>query len=116
MTANKTTVAKYMDGFRQSDHELILSCLTDVVVWDMPGAFHLTGKAAFDKEIENEAFVGSPTIRVSRLTEENDVVVAEGAVRVQKKAGGMLTAVFCDVFVMRAGRISQLISYLVEVK
>ena len=116
MTENKTTVAKYMDGFRKSDHELILSCLTDDVVWDMPGAFHLTGKAAFDKEIENEAFVGSPTIIVSRMTEENDVVVAEGAVRVQRKAGGVLTAEFCDVFVMRGGKISQLISYLLEVK
>ena len=116
MTANKTTVAKYMDGFRQSDHASILACLTDDVVWDMPGAFHLTGKAAFDREIENEAFVGRPTITVSRMTEENDVVVAEGAVSVQRRAGGMLTAVFCDVFVMRGGRISQLISYLVEVK
>lgn len=116
MTANKTTVVKYMDGFRQSDHASILSCLTDDVVWDMPGAFHLTGKAAFDKEIENEAFVGSPTITVSRMTEENDIVVAEGAVRVQRRAGGVLTAVFCDVFVMQAGKISQLVSYLVEVK
>ena len=60
MTKNKATVAKYMDGFRASDHAAILSCLTDDVVWDMPGAFHLVGKDAFDKEIENEAFVGSP--------------------------------------------------------
>jgi hypothetical protein len=28
--------------------------------------FHSKGKAAFDKEIENEAFVGSPDIAVSR--------------------------------------------------
>ena len=58
MTKNKATVEKYMDGFRASDHAAILSCLTDDVVWDMPGAFHLVGKDAFDKEIENEAFVG----------------------------------------------------------
>jgi hypothetical protein len=35
-----------------------------------PGAFHLRGKAAFDGEIENDAFVGRPTIRVTRLVEE----------------------------------------------
>jgi uncharacterized protein len=115
MTENKATVEKYMDAFRKSDHALILSCLTDDVVWEMPGAFHLTGKEAFDKEIANDAFVGSPTITVTRMTEENDVVVAEGAVRSQRRAGGVLNAVFCDVFIMRRGRIERLISYVVEV-
>jgi uncharacterized protein len=116
MTENKRTVEKYMDGFRKSDHEQILSCLTDNVEWEMPGAFHLTGKDAFDKEIENEAFVGRPTITITRMTEENDVVVAEGSVRVQRKAGGFLNAVFCDVFVMHRGKIRRLITYLVETK
>ncbi|MGH8004387.1 MAG: nuclear transport factor 2 family protein [Limisphaerales bacterium] len=116
MSENKKTVERYMEGFRQSDHPMILSCLTDDVVWDMPGAFHLIGKEAFDKEIENEAFVGRPAITVTRMTEENDVVVAEGSVRVARSAGGYLTAVFCDVFVMQSGKIKHLISYLMEVK
>ena len=62
MTGNKRTVNEYMDGFRRSDHEQILSCLTDDVEWEIPGAFHVRGKEAFDKEIENEAFVGRPNI------------------------------------------------------
>jgi ketosteroid isomerase-like protein len=82
----------------------------------MPGAFHLVGKQAFDQEIENEAFVGSPAITVTRMTEENDVVVAEGSVRTERKTGGFLSAVFCDVFVMRGGKIRRLISYFMEVK
>jgi uncharacterized protein len=115
MTENKKTVGRYMDGFRKSDHALILSCLTDDVEWEMPGVLHLTGKDAFDKEIQNPAFVGSPTITVTRLTEENDVVVAEGAVRTQRKAGGYLDLVFCDVFEMRSGKIARLVSYLVPI-
>jgi ketosteroid isomerase-like protein len=89
MSKNKYTVDKYMDGFRRSDHEEILSCLTDDVEWEIPGAFHARGKEAFDKEIENEAFVGRPDITVTRLTEENDIVLR-----------------FCDVFVMQAERSS----------
>jgi ketosteroid isomerase-like protein len=116
MTENKRTVEKYMDGFRKSDHGQILSCLTDDIEWEMPGAFHLVGKQAFDQEIENEAFVGSPAITVTRMTEENDVVVAEGSVRTERKTGGFLSAVFCDVFVMRGGKIRRLISYFMEVK
>ena len=112
LSRNKSTVARYMEAFCASDHEAILSCLTDDIVWDMPGAFHLEGKEAFDREIENPAFKGRPDIRVTRVVEENDVVVAEGKVRAERSDGGVLNAVFCDVFEMEDGRIKRLISYL----
>lgn len=116
MSPNKLTVQKYMDGFNKSNHTQILSCLADDIEWLMPGAFHLVGKEAFDKEIENDAFVGSPTIKITRVTEENDVVVAEGTVRCERKGGGFLNAVFCDVFAMRDVKIKHLASYLSEIK
>lgn len=116
MTQNKKTVEIYMEGFRRSDHAMILSCLTDDIEWEMPGGFRLVGKEAFDKEIENPAFVGSPTLDITRVTEENDVVVAEGAARAKRADGGLLNAVFCDVFLMRDGKIRRLISYVVEIK
>jgi uncharacterized protein len=116
MSVNKKTVERYLDGFRMGDHELILSCLTEDVIWDLPGAFHLVGKQAFDKEIENPAFQGHPVIAVSRTTEENDVVIVEGTVRAQKADGEFLNLAFVDVFEMLNGRICRLISYLMEVK
>ena len=54
MTRNKQMVDSYMDGFRRSDHAQILACLTDDVEWEIPGAFHIRGKEAFDKHIEDE--------------------------------------------------------------
>jgi len=116
MSANKQTVRRYMNAFNKSDHAEILSCLTDDVVWTIPGAFHIVGKDAFDKEIENDDFVGSPTIELTRMTEEDDVVVAEGTVRCARKDGGILNAIFCDVFVMQDARIKGLTSYLMEIK
>ena len=116
MTENQRTIEKYMAGFRASDHEQILSCLTDDVEWEIPGMLHSKGKAAFDKEIENEAFVGRPDIAVSRLIEEGDIVVAEGSVRAQKRDGDAIRLRVCDVFVMQAGRIKRLTSYLMEIK
>lgn len=116
MTPNKQTVQKYMDAFTRTDHAEILSCLTEDVEWVLPGAFHLKGKEAFDKEIENDAFIGSPAIQVTRLMEEDDVVVAEGTVRAAKRDGGALNLVFCDVFEMRDAKVRRLISYLMEVK
>jgi ketosteroid isomerase-like protein len=116
MSRNKQTVRQYMDGFARGDHAQVLSCLTDDVEWVVPGFFHARGKDAFDKEIENDAFVGSPAITVTRMTEEHDVVVAEGRVRSSRRDGGVLNAVFCDVFVMQDARIRRVTSYLMEVE
>ena len=116
MTDNKQTVEKYMEGFRRSDHQQILACLTEDVEWEIPGAFHIRGKDAFDQHIEDEGFVGRPAITVTRLTEENDVVVAEGSVRTQRKDGAVLNLVFCDVFEMHGGKIRRLTSYLMETR
>jgi ketosteroid isomerase-like protein len=74
----------------------------------------VTGKDAFDKEIENDAFVGSPTINVTRMIEEHDIVVAEGGVRAARRDGGLLNAVFCDVFEMQGAKIRRLTSYLMD--
>lgn len=114
MTENKKTVEKYIDGFTKSDHGKILSCLTDDVVWEIPGFFKIKGKEDFDNEIENDAFVGRPTIEIVRMVEENNIVVAEGTVQAKRKDGGLLDAVFCDVFIMKNGLIDYLTSYLID--
>jgi ketosteroid isomerase-like protein len=116
ISRNKQTVQAYMDAFGKTDHAAVLSCLTGDVEWFIPGAFRITGKAAFDKEIENDAFVGSPTIKISRMIEEADVVIAEGSVRSLRKDGGVLNLLFCDVFEMRDAKIRRLTSYLMEIK
>jgi ketosteroid isomerase-like protein len=103
-----------MEGFRRSDHEAVLSCLTDDVEWEIPGVFHVRGKERFDKHIEDEGFVGRPAINVTRMTEEGEVVVAEGTVRTQRGDGRIVTLAFCDVFEMNEGRIRRLTSYLME--
>lgn len=110
MSPNKETVHRYMDGFNRSDHDLILSCLADDVEWIMPGFFDLSGKAAFDREIENDAFVGSPTIKGKRMVEEDGVVIAEGAVTCKRRDGGYFNALFCDVFEMENFKIRRLTS------
>ena len=116
MTPNKRTVEAYMDGFRKTDRPQILSCLTEDVEWVIPGAFHVRGIDEFAKHIVDEGFVGHPLITVTRLTEEGDVVVAEGSVRAPRPDGSYLDLEFCDVFDMRDGKIRRLASYLVESK
>src|SRR5262245_63302731 len=105
MSTRKAVVDRYFDGFRRSDHGQILGCLTNDVVWDLPGFKHLEGKAAFDGEIENEAFVGPPTLDVERLVEEGDTVVAIGTGSGTPATGGTFDFAFCTVLTFAAEHI-----------
>lgn len=114
MTENKHTVQRYMEGFRQTDREMILSCVTDDVEWEIPGLFHSRGKAAFNDHIVDPGFAGNPVISITRMTEENNVVVAEGTVLAKRDDGTDLPLAFCDVFKLESGKIRRLTSYLME--
>jgi uncharacterized protein len=113
VSGRKAVVEKYFEGFRRSDHEQVLACLTDDVVWDLPGYRHLVGKEAFDEEIENEDFVGSPTLVVDRVVEEGDTVVAIGRGEGTHKSGTRHRFVYADVFTFRNSHIRRVESYLV---
>jgi ketosteroid isomerase-like protein len=115
MTNQKQIVEKYMEGFNESNHEKILSCLTDDVAWTMPGFFHLREKNSSITNRES-CFEGRPVITTMRLVEEGNIVVAEGAVKSKFKNGDLLDAVFCDVFHFRDGKINHLTSYLMHNK
>ena len=116
MTPNKHVVEAYMDAFRTTDRAQILSNLADDVEWEIPGAFHLRGKDEFAQHIVSPGFVLNPAITVTRLTEENEVVVAEGTVRTARTDGAVMTLAFCDVFELRGGKIRRLVSYLMETR
>ena len=115
MSPNKRTVERCLDGFGKSDARQVVSCLTEDVEWMVPGAFHLSGKAAFNEQLGEHEAQGPPTIEVFRLVEEDDVVVAEGTVRTSYAPGEITNLAFCDVFLMRDGLIRHLTTYLVKI-
>jgi uncharacterized protein len=114
-SARKRVVDEYIEGFRRSDHTRVLACLTDDVIWDLPGYKHLQGKPAFDQEIENEEFVGSPTLVVDRLVEEDDTVVAIGSGAGTRTSGEVNRFVYSDVCTFRDDLICRVESYLVPI-
>ena len=116
MSSRKDVVETYFEGFRRTDHEQILACLTDDVAWDLPGYRHLTGKEAFDGEIENAEFVGSPTLTVDRLIEEAGAVVAIGNGEATHKGGELHRFAFCTVLTFAGDKICRVESYLVPLR
>jgi ketosteroid isomerase-like protein len=107
MSQNTATVERYLDGFRKSDHAQILSCLTDDIEWTVFGAFHLTGKQAYDAAIEGSGFTGPPRLSVVRMVEQDDVVMAELTGEATRDTGEVLRMSMAEVFVMRGGLIAE---------
>jgi ketosteroid isomerase-like protein len=106
-------VDRYMDGFRRSDHEAILGCLTDDVVWRIHGLRTTHGKAEFDDEIENPAFEGSPELTVERTIEAGAAVVVTGTGAGHHRETGRFWFAYGDLFTFRDGLIAQIDSYVV---
>jgi ketosteroid isomerase-like protein len=116
LSTNTETVERYIDGFNKNDHDQILGCLTDDIKWTVFGGFQLTGKAAYDAAIENDFFVAPPQIELTRLVEQDDVVMAEAVGEVKKAAGGIFRLAMAEVFVMQDGLISERKAYVIELK
>lgn len=57
---DKRIVERYIDGFNKTDHEQILSCLTDDIEWTVFGRFRITDKEAYDANIEGPDPAGVP--------------------------------------------------------
>ncbi len=110
MSPNKKVVETYLGTIKRSE---IASLLADDVEWvewgdGVPASGARTkGKVAFlqnfgDDELRSE---------ITRMTEEANVVVAEGIVRVHKKDGTMLAVRFCDIFELEKGKVKRLDSF-----
>jgi ketosteroid isomerase-like protein len=112
----KGIVRRYIEGFEKSDHDQILGCLTDDIRWTVFGAFRLQGKEAYDAEIENPAFRGSPMISITRMVEEGDVVMAEMTLEAERATGETLRAAMGEVFVFRGDKIAERRAYVIELK
>ena len=115
MSPNKKLIEAYM---APSDRSKIAPLLADDVEWIEwgdgvpPTGARTRGKAAF---LEN---FGTDELRsqVTRMTEEGDVVVAEGTVRVHRKEGDILTVQFCNIFELENGKVKRLTSFGARIK
>ena len=113
MSTHQDTVHEYMEGFRDSDHERILRCLTDDVLWVIHGHRTTTGKAEFDSEIVGEDFEGKPILSVDRVFEDGNVVIVTGEGTANQREGALFRFVYNDLFTFRGDLIERVDSYIV---
>lgn len=115
MSPNKKLIEAYMDC---TDRSKVAPLLSDDVEWvewadGVPASGVRTrGKAAFIQNFGDDEL----RTQITRMTEENNVVVAEGTVRVHKKEGTIVTVQFCDIFELENGKVKRLSSFGAMVK
>ncbi len=121
MSPNKKVVESYMDALSRLDRPALLSCLTeDVERVEWADGFPDSGVpqrgiSAVINNIDRPADVALQT-KIIRMTEENNVVIAEGTVRIEKKEGDPVTLKFCNVFEFENSKVKRLNSFTTEVK
>ncbi|MFD4630148.1 nuclear transport factor 2 family protein [Streptomyces sp. NPDC058284] len=119
MSKHKATVERYREGVLSGDHELVLSLVTDDVVWESLGQTRVQGREALRGIVQNKdgaaakGVVQRPEITVDRLIEEGDTVVATGRAVLALPGGQKAEFLFCDVFTFAGEAISHLESYKV---
>jgi ketosteroid isomerase-like protein len=110
MSPNKKLIETYLGAV---DRSKVASLLADDVEWIEwgdgvpPTGVRTQGKAAFLANFGNDELRCS----VTRMTEENNVIVAEGTVTVHKKDGGSLKVQFVNIFEVADGKVQRLNSF-----
>src|SRR5580658_8038270 len=119
MSPNKKVVETYQESLGNLDWAVVGSCLTDDVErveWadGFPSSgVPVRGKAAVVKDMETPRKF---QIQATRLTEENNVVVAECVVRVPLEQGGVFVGQSRVLDELENGKIKRMSSFVAEHK
>jgi hypothetical protein len=114
MSPNKHLVESYFAS-TGTEYGRLLAEDVELVEWadGVPASGVRTqGKAAFLANRGNREY----ETRVTRLTEEDNVVVAEGTAHGPKKEGGFWTVHFCNIFELENGKVKRLTAMGASVK
>ena len=109
MSANK----KLVEAVAAADKSTLGPLLADDVEWvewadGVPATGALTrGRDACLQNYGNDQL----RTEITRMTEENNVVVAEGTVHVHRPDGKDLTVRFCNIYELEAGRVKRKTSF-----
>ena len=110
MSPNKKLIETYLATTDKSKLGALLADDVEWVEWvdGVPASGAVTrGKKAYIKNYGDDELRGE----VHRLTEENNVVVAEGTTHVTKKDGHSLSVRYVDIFELENGKIRRKSSF-----
>ena len=113
-TPNKELVRSYYES-QGTEYSRLLAEDVELIDWDVgaPVTGAVTrGRAAYVRNRGNREFRSE----IIRMTEEGNVVIAEGFARGSKKEGGTWTVHFVDAYEIENGRFKRVSTHGVDLK
>jgi ketosteroid isomerase-like protein len=112
MTPRKIVVEQWADCFARQDWKAMLGLFTDDVErWEVGSPRRTHGKVEFENEVLPGPEVARLGIRVEKMIEEGDTVVAEGLAHIFKKDGSTINVQFCDIFEFKGEKVRRITAY-----
>jgi hypothetical protein len=112
LSPNKALVASYYAS-KGTEYARLLADDVVLIDWDvgapLTGAV-TKGRAAYVQNRKNREFESE----ITRMTEENNVVVVEGFARGVKKEGGHWTVHFCDIYEIEDSKFKRISTHGVD--
>ncbi len=111
--SNQQVIRNINKAFELGDHDAIIACLANDIVWEVPPHFTARGKREFRSFITNPTADGPPVIELRDFTAEGNRVTVEGYVENKFVGGGVFKARFHNAYVLRDGLVVKMTSYVV---
>jgi uncharacterized protein len=83
----------------------------DIERWEVGANKRTRGKAEFESEVLPGPDVVRLGIRVDRMIEEGNAVVAEGLAHIFKQGGEPIAVQYCDIFEFEGDRVRRITAY-----
>lgn len=122
MNINKEIVKNMRECFSRGDKEGVLSLVTNDIEWteiidgvDLSKATH-KGKEAYIQNMTEPPGGWPLQMETLRMTEENNVVVVEGIVRVPMEDGKFINIRNCNIYELENSKVKRLTSFLARVE
>ncbi len=112
MSPKKSSVESYFACFNRQDWAGMLPLLTDDIERWEPGTPQPTrGKKEFEENMRPGPDVVGLRSQVARMTEEGNVVVAEGKVWVSPKDSKTINVDFCTIFEFEGSKVRRITAF-----
>ena len=115
MSEIKHFIEKFNEGFANNDIDFIADQVTEDLVWKMPGAPDIVGKAAFRKQMEEMKNHEPAKLFIDNVIVDGKMAAANGTMTTYKDGKEEIWA-FCDIYTFTNNplKISAMHSYVLQ--
>lgn len=119
MTERAKFLNRFNNAFEKGDTHYIAEQVTDDIVWNMVGEFHLKGKEAFQNSLREMEGVETLDMQILNTITHGRTAAVNGTMKIKEASGEVKSFGFCDVYEFNGfknAKIKKMTSYVSPLK